>query len=387
MRLLVVLLAGLALAACGGSTHPRATEAPAAHSPRTADLEGAVVRPTGAAASARCTAPVEVIAYAQDDWLGLARTFAAAPPGCVEAWIGVPTIEGADRAWITTAPGMKEKFARIGPNVHPMPTVDVDDWTAWGLKHPGVSWRERGAMALRGMQQAGYDFAAGDRWALNEVPIAAETDAAVRADIRDLLIGLHGDAAMRTGVAYAVIPQQTGGAAATTARFAAMLGDRSFWVAADRAILAWSDEAYADVRNTCEPGATYLQQADALAAYAYARRTAARAAAAQASPEARAVLERVVPLANAAWRWPDAYGWTDVPAETMADFVRVQVHAMARPSGRQLVAGFAWAPKQASPAGLSQIAAALRDELVIIASDPMRDEPKPCSWPGARIAG
>lgn len=388
MRLLLVLLAALALAACGGAAHPRASEAPVDRAAPSADLQKAVVAPTGAAASATCASPIGVIVYAQEDWLGLARTFAAAPPGCVEAWIGVPTEEGRDHAWLTTRPNMKEAFARIGPNVHPMPTIDVDDWEAWGRTHPGVSWLERGRMARKSMLAAGYDFAKGDYWALNEVPIAAETDASLRADIRDLLIGLQGDATARTGVAYAVIPVQAEGSVQRrVGQLEPMLADRSFWAAADRAIEVWSDEAYADVRNTCEPGSSYQRQADTLAEYAYARRSIARDAAVRASPEARAVLERVVPLANAAWRWTEAYGWTNVPASTMAEFVRVQIHAMARPVGSEMAVGFAWAPKQAPAAGLAQVAAAIRDELVLVASAPMRDVPKPCAWPGAQIAG
>ena len=377
--------------ACGGTATPRAGEAldPEPRAP-IADVETEVAAPSPETAALRCEAPIEVVVYAQDDWIGLARTFAAAPPGCVVAWIGVPTEEGRDRAWLTTRPHMKEQFARIGSNVHPMPTVDFDDWQAWGRAHPGVSWRERGVMARRGMEAAGYDFAAGDIWALNEVPIDVETDPSTRTAVRDLLTGLEEGSAGPTGVAYAVIPVQAEGSIAQRAEpLRPLFADRSFWVAANRALLAWSDEAYADVRTTCEPGASYERQADALMDYAFARRSVARAASEDAAPEARSMLERTVPLANAAWRWTEDYGWTDVPVATMADFVRVQIHAMSRPYGSpdRIFAGFAWAPRSAPRAGLARIAAAVRDELVTIASQPMRDTPPPCSWPGARIAG
>ena len=389
---LVLCGAALALmAACGGTINPRAASPTTqVRAPRQADLERVAVVPSPAVAGARCATPVQVTGYAQDDWIGLARTLATAPPGCLQAWIGVPTIEGADHAWITPAPHMKETFARLGPAVRPMPTVDFDDWSAWGTAHPGVSWLERGAIARRLMESAGYDFAAGDRWALNEVPIAAVTSQETRNALRDLLRGLQGAAGAPTGVAYAVIPiQAEGSVEAQAAALRPLLQDRAFWAAADRALITWSDEAYADVRNTCEPATSYLRQANALASYAFARQTIARDAASGASPEARAVLERSVPLANAAWRWSEAYGWTDVPADVMATFVRVQVQAMARPlaGGVSLAGGFAWAPKDARGTQLATVAAALRDQLVAINSVEMSVTPPPCSWPGARLGG
>jgi hypothetical protein len=79
---------------------------------------------------------------------------------------------------------------------------------------------------------------------------------------------------------------------------------------------------------------------------------------------ARELMERTyVPLANAAWPWPNAFGYTDVTVELMESYVSEQVfatrhyagaHPHAAPGGRM---GFAWAPRVVPPAKTIDIAA------------------------------
>lgn len=359
-----------------------------------ADIEQHVVGVAPQTAHVDCSHPVEIVAYAQADWLGLAKTFADAPRGCTDIWIGIPTQEGADHAWLTTRRGVKERFARLGDNVHAMPTVDFDDWNAWGKTHPNVSWLRRGQLARADMERAGYDFAAGDRWALNEVPILAVSSVETRNAVRDLLIGLQGDQEMPSGIVYSVIqPQNQLDPVVAARELDSWADDADFWRAARRATLVWSDEAYADIRATCEVGTSYAQQAQALSRYAFFRKALVERFAAVALPDLHAVLDRSIPLANGAWSWTHAYGWTAVPASVMADFARVQLRAMAKPWEGHLLVGVAWAPKRpdgmsarAYGLGLARTAAALRDQAVWMASaDAALTKPKPCAWPGAKL--
>ena len=360
-----------------------------------AEIERTVEQPDAATQSARCDRPALMQVYAQEDWIGIAKTLAAAPEGCLEAWISVPTEPGADGAWLTTRPGMKQRFAQIGANLTPMPEVNFNDWNAWGKKHPEVSWFERGQRARAEMERAGYDFDNGDHWTLNEIPVAALVDGADRTAVRDLVRGLQGDSPKPTGVIYVVMsPQPDGMTSALEAELRTWYADVDFWKVMQRSAAAWSSEAYASIRDTCEPGTSMVEQVRALRAYAYHRELfAERLALGDQSPVVVA-LERSVPLTNAAWAWTEAYGFTAAPAALMERFIALQVQATTRllPDGTPVV-GFAWAPKR--PAGLSEaayrrdlstVAAAVRDAVVNDNRTEDRANPAPCSYPGAKLA-
>lgn len=359
-----------------------------------AEVERPVKQPDAATASATCERPALMQVYAQDDWIGIAKTLASAPAGCLEAWISVPTEPGKDGAWLTTRPGMKQRFAELGSNITPMPEVNFNDWNAWGKKHPEVSWLERGQRARAEMERAGYDFDNGDHWTLNEIPVAALVDGGDRAAVRDLVRGLQGKSSQPTGVIYVVVtPQPDGMTPALQSELRAWFADDAFWKVMQRSAAAWSSEAYASIRDTCEPGTSMVQQVRALRAYAFHRELfAERMALGDGSPVVT-VLERSVPLTNAAWSWTDAYGFTEVPAALMQRFIALQVQATTRllPDGTPIV-GFAWAPKR--PATLSEaayrrdlatVAAAVRDAVVNDNRTNDRTNPKPCSYPGAKL--
>src|SRR3569833_840000 len=76
----------------------------------------------------------------------------------------------------------------------------------------------------------------------------------------------------------------------------------------------------------------------------------ARAAPAEASDAASFLDSTYAPLANGAWAWNSAYGFTNVDEPTMADFVSGQVYAMRAFDASRGTAdrfGFAWAPRMA----------------------------------------
>lgn len=361
---------------------------------RAGDAREQMQSPAPASADATCATPAYVGAYAQDDWIGLARTFAAAPDGCLEAWISVPTEQGADGAWLTTRRGMKERFAAIGANVHPLPQVDFDDWNAWGVRHPDVSWLERGRRARAEMEAAGYDFDRGDLWALNEVPYATLVDPTAREAVRQLVEGLQGATASPTGVIYVVMaPQSSGPTPELERELRAWFADAPFWDTMQRATAAWSSEAYASIRDTCQPGTTAERQVAALGAYAFHRQALAERLSSPAERGAQAVLARDVPLTNAAWSWTEAYGWTAADPAVMERFVALQVAAAGREIDGRFASGVGWAPKR--PAGMSEadfaqaigrIAGAYRDAVVQANATRGRFLPPACSESGSRLA-
>ena len=361
-----------------------------------ASFERPVQPPSAKVASATCATPAIVQAYAQDDWLGLARSLAVAPVGCVEAWISVPTEIGKDGAWLTTRPHMKEAFARIGANVHPMPEVNFNDWNAWGKQHPDVSWLDRGVRARAEMEQAGYRFNEGDRWVLNEVPVGAVADSADRAAVRDLVRGLQGSSRMPTGVIYVVTAMQSEQATPSLrASLKEWFADEPFWAVMRTAAVAWSVEAYASIKSTCAPHSTAQQQVDALRDYAFFRERFAKSLTLPDEAAVRTVLQRGVPLANNAWSWADAYGYTAVSRSEMERFAALQVAAMARtlPGEDHLTIGFAWAPKR--PDGVSSAAfrrdlaaltATIRDAIVNENRTDDRAATSPCRYATATLA-
>ena len=82
----------------------------------------------------------------------------------------------------------------------------------------------------------------------------------------------------------------------------------------------WSQEVYGDVRDYAVAGASPATRASYLNDYLQHQLALADAAPAEAA--AAAFLHQTyAPLANAAWIWSSAYGYTNVDEPTMADFV------------------------------------------------------------------
>lgn len=358
------------------------------------EIERPVVQPDAKTQSATCEQPALVQAYAQDDWIGLAKSLAVAPEGCLEAWISVPTEPGADGAWLTTRPRMKERFAAIGDNVHPMPEVNFNDWNAWGKQHPSVSWFERGRRSRAEMEKTGYDFDNGDHWALNEVPVAALVSGADRDAVRDLVRGLQGDSPKPTGVLYVVTPpQQQGLTPALVAELRDWFGDESYWREMKRSVVSYSVEAYASIKDTCAADATADQQMLQLRGYAFHHVTLAERFVPRAESPVRTVMDRSVPLTNGAWAWSDAYGFTAVPVPLMQKFIALQVQATIRAlSDGTPVVGFAWAPKRPDGIGeaayrsnLAALAGTLRDAVVNENRAGDQESVPPCRYAGAKL--
>jgi hypothetical protein len=376
----VALVASMALpgvAAAAGSSNPVPSLAPAA----TEQLWEEIVAGEHPAEAADGCRPLHATFYAATDWLRLATKLAASASPCAEYSISIPPLAAdktqprADQAW---------RIRALGPTFHALAEISMTGWSTW-VSNTGSSWFEAGVEARRRMAAAGYDVTRGDTWALNELSSAVRRgDGQARENARAFIRGLYqGDGTLPAarGVVFITgIAQSTTELSVYQARLQDWFEDAAFWADMRAYVRDWSQEVYGDVRNYAVPGTGLAARRDALKQYLHHALSLARAGPAAAG-EARSFLEQAhSPLANAAWQYESAFGWTLVPAELMQHYVSAQTYAL-RHLGTTERAGFAWAPKNATGmpsaeftsatgAILDRMAAAIRDAGAIDEHDP-----------------
>jgi hypothetical protein len=288
--------------------------------------------------------PLRAVFYAATDWLRLTTKLAATASPCAQYYISVPPLAAdksqlrADQAW---------RIRALGPAFHALAEINVTGWTAW-VASTGSSWYQAGVEARRRMAAAGYDVTAGDTWALNELSSAVRQGTGnARANMRAFLNGLYdGDGTLpvaRGTVFIAGIGQATTDLSLYQARLQDWYEDAGFWNDLGRFASDWSQEVYGDVRHYAVAGATRETRRDLLDEYLQHQSSLAGAAPTSADA-ARSFLEAFdSPLANAAWRYDAAFGWTDVPIELMQDYVSAQTYALRSAGNGRF--GYAWSPK------------------------------------------
>ena len=357
------------------ATAPVASLEPAATAELWQRLVGrAEARRSGQTAECR---PLRAVFYSAGDWLRLATKLAATPSACAQYYVSIPPLASdktrprPDQAW---------RIRALGPSFHALAEIHLTTWQSW-VASTGSSWYEAGVEARRRMAASGYDVAAGDTWALNELSSAVRRgDGTARADAREFVRGLFeagGELPAARGVVFVVgVGQSTPDISAFKARTQEWLQDSQFWIDMSAWVSDWSQEVYGDVRGYAAPGAPVTSRRDALADYLQHQLLLAGAGAAASGSAGAFMSTAAAPLANAAWQWESAYGWTAVDQDLMQRYVSAQVYALRNHSA---VAGqpadhwgFAWAPRNASGvaaaefarqtgAVLDRLAAAIRD--------------------------
>jgi hypothetical protein len=290
--------------------------------------------------------PLRVVFYAANDWVRLGTRLAANSSPCVEYFISVPPL--ADK--VTPRPDQARRFRALGPNFHGLAEINVSGWTDWVAAN-GSSWYAAGVEARKRMAANGYDVAAGDSWALNELSSAVRVGTgSARANTREFVRGLYdgggGGVPAVKGVVFTTgLAQVTTELSVYQSRLQDWFEDAAFWTDMQAYVSDWSQEQYGDVRNYAVAGSDPAARRTSLNEYLQHALTLARV-----SPEsaaaARAFLEATYsPLGNAAWEYDAAFGYTSVSYELMADYVSAQVDAL-RSFGPRF--GFAWAPRNAT---------------------------------------
>jgi hypothetical protein len=342
-----LVAAGVMAASSGASDNSRSTAlqpVPSLTPVATQRLwNGLVQRRRTYAVDADCQ-PVRAVFYAATDWLRLATKLAANASPCAQYYISIPPLANdktqlrVDQAW---------RIRALGPAFHVMAEVNATGWTSW-VSTTGNSWYAAGVEARRRMAAAGYDVAARDTWALNELSSAVRQGTGnARANMREFLNGLYdGDGtapAARGTVFVAGIAQPTADLSLYQARLQDWYEDAGFGSDLSRYASDWSQELYGDVRNYAVAGMARETRRDSLNEYLQ-HQTSLAAVAPAAADAARAFLAGAYsPLANAAWQYDAAFGWTNVPVDLMQDYVSAQTYAM-RSAGNSRF-GFPWSPR------------------------------------------
>jgi hypothetical protein len=338
-----------------------------------------VFRPYAVEAACR---PLRGVFYAQTDWLRLATTLAANASPCAQYSISVPPVV-ADKTRLR--PDQAQRIRALGPTIHALAEIHWSAWQKW-VASTGSSWYQAGVEARRRMAAAGYDVGAGDTWAVNEVSSAARRgDGSARTNLREMLRGLYdaaGEGPPTRGVVFVVGVGQRAPVATYKARTQEWLSDSAFWSDMNAYVGDWAQEVYGDVRSYAAPGAPLENRRDALVEFLRHQDLVAAAGGAVSGTANAFFGNAGSALANAAWQWGSAYGWTLVDQTLMQQYVSAEVYALRNHGARAGRAvdrfGFAWAPKNANalaPDDFTRQTAAVLDRLAAAIRDSGNDTP------------
>ena len=327
VRLVVVLAALAATAACGGSS--------------TSDTVG----------SPGCADEADVVFWGGTQWLELARGLEGSD--CLEYFVTVPP-EDNDRTELRDRATF-QAVREASPRIHPVAEIRYTGETGWRewAAEAGQSSYEAGVEARRRMGDAALDVEKGETWAFNELSLEVLDDApGWREDVLEFMRGLYdGGPGMpkARGIVFNIfIPSDTTDLASYKTKLKAWLEDEDFWTELDKYVDFFAEEVYPSPLTWGVAGASLETRTGYLQDYLLHMLTLANSGP-ESAGSAQAFLQRTfVPLANAAWPH-EGIGRTNVlSAEAMAAFVSAQVHAIRSPEYTPTI-GFAWAPNAAEP--------------------------------------
>jgi Domain of unknown function DUF11/Fibronectin type III domain len=309
---------------------------------------GAEARPSRAEAGCRA---LRAVFYAASDWIALAQGLAANESSCAQYSISVPPLV-SDKTQMRS--GQASQIRALGSNFHALAEIDVTAWQSWVASNSST-WYQAGVQARANMAAAGFDVTAGDSWAVNELSSAVRQGTGMsRQNMRDLVRGLYdgggAPAAPSKGVVFVTgIGQSTASLDTYKARLESWLQDPGFWSDMGSYVSDFMQETYGDIREYGVPGADVPTRLSYLNAYLEHALQLASLAPSGTADGAKSFLEASYgALANAAWAWSSAYGYTAAPYDEMEDYVSAQVDAMRSFeaslgwSGDRI--GFAWSP-------------------------------------------
>jgi hypothetical protein len=351
----VVLVAvgtlALGLSAVAGAA--RAEPVPSLQPQATAKLWRKLVQPRRVVAGAAGCTPLRLVFYTPTDWLRIATKMAANQASCGQYYISIPPL-AADKT--NFRPDQPWRIRALGSNFHAMCEISYNGWSSW-VNTTGASWYEAGVEARRRMAAQGFDVSAGDVWAVNESSSAVRTGAGnARRNLRDLVRGLYdaaGEGPAVKGAVYVIGAAGQGNTSLSLYKgtLEMWLGDGAFWSDMQTYVSDWAQEAYGDFRNYAVAGASLEARGEELNAWLQHPLRLANSGPDDVATARTFLQSAYSPLANAAWRYTQAFGWTDVPFDQMQDYVSAQTYA-ARSAGTHF--GFAWTPKRPDTETITQ---------------------------------
>jgi PKD repeat protein len=298
--------------------------------------------------------PTDVILYAQQtDWLRVAQKMRANMSLCASYYVSIPPIV-ADKTK-PRGPLQAGLIRALGPNFHALNDINVGAWTSWVAADPGRTWYGAGVEARHRMDDpavGGFEAAAGDIWALNELSSAVRQGSGPsRQNMREFVHGLYdgdGGPPMKGLVWVAGISQGTTFLDTYKGNVKNWLADDSFWLDMSQYVTFFSQEVYGRIDRWGVPGTTPHDRLTPTADYLEHFGNLASGGAYILGDTSAYFALADGPTGNAAWPTP-GYEWPVPPVDytLAAGYAAAQVYAFRQAqNGRDgdQVFGFAWNP-------------------------------------------
>ena len=303
---------------------------------------------------AYCRLPADVLFYTSTDWIRLGETMATDASPCAEYYFSIPAL-AADKTELR-GPLQPELIRALGPRFHAMAEIHFSGWSTWVAANPARTWCAAGVEARRRMVDKNYLVELGDTWSINEFSSAVRRgDGNARQNAQNFVRCLYdgGDGSLPPSAGNVFIVGIGQGTVPTTVYKSVLrewLAVTPFWNDMARSVRWWGQEVYGSPQFTMVPDTSRNERSRSLSDYLYAVANLAESGPEEISTARDYLRAAHYPLASAAWRYTTGFGFTDVPVETMQQFVALQEYSIrhtlgSRPQTASPFVGYAWAPR------------------------------------------
>ena len=280
---------------------------------------------------AYCRLPADVLFYTSTDWIRLGETMATDASPCAEYYFSIPAL-AADKTELR-GPLQPELIRALGPRFHAMAEIHFSGWSTWVAANPARTWCAAGVEARRRMVDKNYLVELGDTWSINEFSSAVRRgDGNARQNAQNFVRCLYdgGDGSLPPSAGNVFIVGIGQGTVTTDrlqerpARMArgppSGMRCRGRSVGGARRCTARRSSRWCPTRRGTSARARF--------GYLYRSQTWRRAVRRRSRPRRDYLRAAHYPLASAAWRYATGFGFTDVPVETMQQFVALQEYSI-----------------------------------------------------------
>lgn len=312
---------------------------------------------------AYCRLQASAVFYTATDWVRLGQTMATDASPCAEYYISIPAL--ANDKTELRGPLQPELIRALGPRFHAMAEIHFTGWSGWVAGAPGRTWCAAGVEARRRMEDKNFLVGLGDTWSINEFSSAVRRgDGMARQNAQEFVRCLYdgGDGSLPPAAGNVFIVGIGQGTVPTTVYKSALrdwFAADAFWTEMSRSVRWWGQEAYGSPQFTQVPETSRDARSRSLSDYLYAAANLAESGPDEIAPARDYLRAAHYPLASAAWRYTTGFGFTEVPLETMQQFVSLQEYSIrhtlgSRPQNAPPFVGYAWAPRNvpAQPAAV-----------------------------------
>lgn len=305
-----------------------------------------------------CRLPADILFYTSTDWVRLGETMATDASPCAEYYFSIPAL--ANDKTELRGPLQPELIRALGPRFHAMAEIHFTGWSGWVAANPTRTWCAAGIEARRRMADKNYLVELGDTWSINEFSSAVRRgDGNARQNAENFVRCLYdgGDGSLPPAAGNVFIVGLSQGTLNTTVYKGILrdwFGATAFWDEMARSVRWWGQEAYGSPQFTMVPESSRNERSRSLADYVYQVANLADSGPDEIAPARDYLRSAHYPLASAAWRYATGFGFTEVPLETMQQFVSLEEYSVrqtlaSRPQTAPPFVGYAWSLRNAAP--------------------------------------